>query len=101
MSSLTIGKEGFDTPTTISEEVLESLSVTYSSLSATVGIEASPWKGGTFIIRDPKRKLVVALKEGVLGLFDGIYQYGRGSHWHSTSTFTLTNVVYVLTSSVY
>lgn len=22
------------------------------------------------------------LKEGVLGLFDGIYQYGGGSHWH-------------------
>jgi len=67
MLSPTIGEDEFNTPT-ISEEVPESLSFIYSSLNEKVGVAASPWKEGTLIIRDPKTKLVFALKEDALGL---------------------------------
>ncbi|KAL5333089.1 hypothetical protein BJX70DRAFT_79238 [Aspergillus crustosus] len=60
----------------------------YASTRATVGV--CPQKNKTFIIRDPKTDLVVALKDGVLGLHPdekertntGIPHHGRGSHWH-------------------
>ncbi|KAE8162814.1 hypothetical protein BDV40DRAFT_264471 [Aspergillus tamarii] len=59
----------------------------YSSVSESI-LGVCPWKGGTYIIRDPKTKLVIALEKGVLGLYpeanevESLYHYGRGSHWH-------------------
>lgn len=42
---------------------------------------AAPWDGHTFIIRDPESKLVIALRDGVLGLYPQQYYYGGASHW--------------------
>jgi len=90
MSLSSLDGDGCNTPThtSIPDTCLDSELPSYSSLNrATVGV--CPWKGATFIIRDPKTNLIIALKEGILGLYPqekehsgGIYHYGRGSHWH-------------------
>ncbi|KAJ5607133.1 hypothetical protein N7537_003752 [Penicillium hordei] len=48
----------------------------------------APYKGATFVIRDPQSGLVITLKDGKLGLAPGDkadsfinYDDGRGSHW--------------------
>ncbi|GAD93498.1 conserved hypothetical protein [Paecilomyces variotii No. 5] len=90
MSASTSDDQECNTPrTSIPDGFPDSELPSYPSLSRT-RIGTCPWKGGTYIIRDPETKLVITLKEGVLGLCPeekghphtaGSYHHGRGSHW--------------------
>ncbi|KAJ1707633.1 hypothetical protein NYO67_10226 [Aspergillus flavus] len=78
----------------------------YSSMSdSRVGV--CPWKGGTYIIRDPETKLVIALEKGILGLYpeasvvESIYQFGRGSHWHCVENDSMWLGFYNAVSGTY
>lgn len=44
---------------------------------------AAPWKSNKYIIRDPESKLVIALRNDVLGLFSERYYYGGAGRWRS------------------
>jgi hypothetical protein len=65
---------------------------TYASAAraARAAVAFCPQENTTFIIRDPRTGLVIALKDGILGLHpdekerkdSGTPHHGRGSHWH-------------------
>lgn len=101
--------EGCNTPThtSVSDAGLDSDLPSYSSLNRTTA-GTCPWKGGTFIIRDPETKLVIVLKEGVLGLCPqekehggDTYHYGRGSHWHCVENEGMWLGFYNIVSGTY
>lgn len=74
-----------DTPTHTSDaedSTSDSISVGCPSPIFDMGsLNASPWSGGLYIIRDPKSGLAIALKEGTLGLFPDVYHRGSGGRW--------------------
>lgn len=84
-----MGATGTASSTISDDEEIPTPSHTIASSSpGRTPVEACPWKGDTFIIRDPESHCAMALRDGVLGLYpedeygNGMYRYGRDSYWH-------------------